>query len=89
MTHIRRSHNAPDLFHRTQVRAKPSMHTEYLVFYNSDERETVEAINECLPEPDIIPSFTFIIESVDAIDGCAFMIPSQNEKVLRILDLVG
>lgn len=89
MTHVCRPHNTPNLVHRSQIRAKSSMRTEDLIIYNSSNRQTVETINECLPELYIIPSFTFVVESIDAIDGCTFVIPPQNEEVLRVLDLVG
>lgn len=31
---------------------------------------------------------TFIIEAVDSVDGGAFVVPAQQEEVLRVLDLV-
>jgi len=31
---------------------------------------------------------TFIIESVDSIDTCTFMVATKNEKVLRVFNLV-
>jgi hypothetical protein len=32
---------------------------------------------------------TFIVEAVDAVDRSAFMVASQQEEILRVLDLVG
>jgi hypothetical protein len=32
---------------------------------------------------------TFIIEAINSINGGALMIPSQQEEVLRVLDLIG
>ncbi len=31
-------------------------------------RKTVEAISECLPEADIVPSFALVIKSIDSVD---------------------
>jgi hypothetical protein len=36
----------------------------------------------------LIGGLTLVVEAIDAIDGCTFMIASQQEEVLRILDLV-
>ena len=49
----------------------------------------VEHIREGLPKLDAITSLAFIVEPVDAVDGGAFVIAAQTEKVLGILNLVG
>lgn len=36
-----------------------------------------------------LPSFTFVIETVDPIDGSALMIATKEKKVLWIFDFVG
>jgi hypothetical protein len=49
--------------------------------------QAVEAISESPPQPYIVSAFALIIESIDAVDGSAFVIASQQEKVLGVLDL--
>jgi hypothetical protein len=55
---------------------------------NSSNRKTVEAISESLPQLDIIPPFTLIIEPIDAIYTCTFVIASQQKEILWIFYLV-
>jgi hypothetical protein len=55
---------------------------------NGNKRKTVEAVIESLPELSIIPPFTLIIESIDAIHTCTFVIASQQKEILWILYFV-
>jgi hypothetical protein len=64
------------------------VHAKDLFVNNSRSRQTVEAIREGLPELDTKASFAFIIESVDAVDGSALVVSSENKEVLGVLDLV-
>jgi hypothetical protein len=32
---------------------------------------------------------TLVVEPVDPVDGCALVVATKNEEVLRVLDLVG
>jgi len=63
--------------------------TENFLINDGGNGKAVEAVGECLPEFDVVPSLTFIIEAVDSIDGGAFVISSEKEEVLRILNLIG
>lgn len=64
------------------------MHGEDLLVDDSGDRKAVEAIRESLPQLDVVATLAFIVETVNAIDGRAFVISSQNEEVLGVLDLV-
>lgn len=64
------------------------MHCEDLFINDSCNWQAVEAVCKGLPQFDIIPSFAFIVESVDAVDRCTLVVSSQDEEVLWILDLV-
>lgn len=64
------------------------MHAQDLFVNNSGNRETVETISESLPQLDVVASLALIVESIDSIDGGTFVVSSQEEEVLRILDLV-
>lgn len=64
------------------------MHGEDLLVDDCCNRQAVEAVRERLPQLDIVSSFALVVEAVDAVDGCAFMVAAQNEKVLRVFDLV-
>lgn len=65
------------------------MHAQDLVVDEGCHGQTVEAISEDLPESDAEPALALIVESIDSVDGSAFMVPSQEEEVIGVLDLVG
>ena len=88
-TYICGSHDTTDLLHRVQIWAKTTMHGKDLLVNDSRNWKTVEAVRKGLPEFDVISPLTLIVEPVDPIDRRALVITSQDEKVLRILNLVG
>ena len=45
-------------------------------------------MDELFPELQRISSFALIVESVNPIDGPAFVVSSQQEKVLGVFDFV-
>lgn len=61
--------------------------TANLFIYESSHRKAVEAVCECLPEPDIVSPFALIIESINPIDGCALMVASEQEEVFWVFNL--
>lgn len=65
------------------------MHGENLLVDDSGDRQAVEAIGKRLPKLDVVAALALVVEAVDAVDGGALVITSQNEKVLGVLDLVG
>ena len=88
-THVGRSHHAADLLHRIEIRAQPAMHGENLLVDDSGDGKAVEAISEGLPQFDVVPSLAFVVKAIDTVDGGALVVPAEDEKVLRVLDLVG
>lgn len=64
------------------------MHTEDFLVNNGSNRKTVEAIGKCFPEFDVVAAFALIVETIDSINGCTFVISTKDEKVFRVLDLV-
>jgi hypothetical protein len=87
-THIRRSHDPPDLLHGVEVRAETAVHGENLLIDNGSDGQAVEAVGECLPQLDIVSSLALIVETVDTVDRGALVVTTENEEVLRVLDLV-
>jgi len=65
------------------------MATKDFVIDDSCDRETVETIRECFPKFYRKSTFAFVIKSVNSVYGGAFVIASEEEKVFRVLDLVG
>ena len=65
------------------------MHGENLLVDDGSNRQAVEAIGERLPKLNIVATFALVIETIDTVDGGTFMVTSQDEEVLGILDLVG
>ena len=88
-TYISGAHDTADLFHRVEVRTQTAVHCENLFVNNCCNGEAVEAICERLPELDIVPSLAFVVETIDTIDGRAFVVAPQDEEVLGVFDLVG
>jgi hypothetical protein len=64
------------------------MTTENLFINDGCYRQAVEAICEGLPELNIIPPFTFIIETIDSVNAGTLVIAAQQEEVLWILNFV-
>ena len=74
------------------------MAAEDLFIDNSREREAVEAVCKRFPELklvkiywgcsksylDVIPTFAFVIETVDSVDRGALVITSEKEEVLGV-----
>ncbi len=50
LTHVCWSHDAPDLVHRDQIRAQPSMRTKDFVIDDGRKRHAVEDIGEYFPQ---------------------------------------
>lgn len=64
------------------------MHSEDLLVNDGSNGQAVEAVGERLPQLDIVSALALVVEAVYAVDGCAFVVASQNKEVLRVLDLV-
>jgi hypothetical protein len=88
-TYIGRSHNTTDLFHGVQIRAQASVHREDLFIDDGSDWQAVEAVRKCLPQLDVVSTLAFVIEAIDAVDGRALVVASQDEEVLGVFDLVG
>ena len=87
-TYICRTHNATYLFHRVKIWTQPTVHGEDLLVNDSSDWQTIEAIGKGLPQLDVIPSLTLIVEPIDTINGCTLMVTTKNEEVLWVFDLV-
>ena len=64
------------------------MTTKEFLVNNGSHREAVEAICECLPHTNVVTTLAFVIKPVKAVNRGTLMISSQQEEVLRVLDLV-
>ena len=67
-TYISRSHDSPDLLHGVQVGAQATMHGEDLLVNDGSNRQTVEAVSECLPQLDVVSPLALVVETVDTVD---------------------
>jgi len=63
------------------------MHAENLVFNERSNRQTVEDISERSPELDAVAAFALIIKAINAVDRTRLVVPSEQKKVFRVLDL--
>ena len=87
--HISGTHDTSDLLHGVEVGTQTTVHGEDLLVNDGSNGQAVEAIGEGLPQLDVVPSLTFVVETVDTVDRGAFVVTAEDEKVLWVLDLVG
>jgi hypothetical protein len=87
-TYICGTHDTPYLLHGVEVWAQATVHGEDFFINDGRDGQTVKAVREGLPQLDVVPSFALVVEAINAVDRCAFVIATENEKILWILDLV-
>jgi len=81
-------HDASDLLHRLKVRTQSPVTTEDLLVHDGSHGQAVEAVCESLPQLDVVSPLAFVVEAVDPVDGRALVVPTEQEEVLGVLDLV-
>jgi hypothetical protein len=64
------------------------VHSEDLLVDDSGDRKAVEAVCESLPQLDVVTTLALIVEAVNTVDGSALVVATEDEEVLRVLDLV-
>jgi len=64
------------------------MHAHDLLINDAADRHAIEDVTELFPKLDVVPTLALIVKSIDARDGCAFVISTELEKVLWVLALV-
>jgi hypothetical protein len=65
------------------------VHGEDLLIDDGGNGKAVEAVGESLPKLDVVSALALIVETVDTVDRGTLVVTTQNEEVLRVLDLVG
>lgn len=65
------------------------MHAQDFLVNEGSNGEAVEAVSEGFPEFDVVSSLALVVEAVNTVDGGALVVSSEEEEVLRVLDLVG
>jgi hypothetical protein len=86
---IGRPNNTFYLVQTGELGAKTTVHAKDLFINHGGTGKTVEAIGKSLPELNSESSLALIVKSVNTVDRCTFMVTTENEKVLGVLDLVG
>jgi len=64
------------------------VHAENFLIDESGNGQAIENVAENAPESDGVSAFALVVEAVDAVDLGAFVVASEQEKVLRVLDFV-
>jgi hypothetical protein len=64
------------------------VHGEDLLVDDGGDGQAVEAVSERLPQLDVVSPFALVVETVDAVDRGALVVATEDEEVLRVLDLV-
>jgi len=88
LRHFCRAGNLLELSHSDKLGRKSTVHTENFVIDEGRNRHTVEHILEFLPEANRIPTFAFVVESVDPVDLTALVVAAKQEEVFLEFDLV-
>lgn len=65
------------------------MHANDLVVNHCCHRQAIEAIRKDLPQTDAEATLALVVEAIDPVNGGTFMVPSEEEEVVRELDFVG
>ena len=65
-----------------------TVHAEDLLVDDGGNGQAVEAVGERLPQLDVVPPLALVVKAVNAVDGRAFVVAAQDEKVFGVLDLV-
>jgi len=86
--HVRRPHDALDLFQRVQFGRESPVHADDLLVDQRGDGQAVEAVCERLPNANVVPAFALVVEPVDTVDRGALVVASQQEEVLWVLYLV-
>ena len=60
------------------------MSAKDLLINDSSTGKAIEAVREGLPQFNAKAALAFVVEAIDAIDRCTFMISSQDEEIFRI-----
>ena len=68
-------------------RRQAAVNTKDLAGNNGSNGESVECIDEGLPDLDVAPPLAFIVEAVDAGDIGALVVTAEEEEVLGIFQL--
>jgi len=67
---------------------KATVHTDDLVVNSCTYWQAIEDIDESFPHLDVVASLALIVEAIDSANRGRLMVSPQEEKVLRVLDLV-
>jgi len=87
-TYVGGAHDAADLLHGVQIWAETSVHCEDLLVNDGCDGQAVEAVSKGLPQLNVVSPLALIVESVDAVDGGAFVVTTEDEEVFWVFDLV-
>ena len=77
-----------DLVDGGEVGGEAAVHAEDAVADERGDGQAVEAVAEFLPQLDVVAPLALVEKAVDAVYGVGFVIPAQQEKVLRVFYLV-
>lgn len=71
---VRWPRNLINLVQPFEVGRKSSMHAKYLFTNEGRDRQAIKAFGKYLPQPNVEPPLTFIIESINTVDFGIFMV---------------
>ena len=78
--HVNRSVEILDLFETVEIRTQSSVHAKNPLLNKRTHRHVIETITKLSPQADRVPAFAFIVKTISAVDGLAFVVASQKIK---------
>ncbi len=64
------------------------MHTNDLVINHGTTWKAVKGVTKLFPHLDREATAAFIVEPIDAVDSCTFVVPPQEEEIFGVFDFV-
>lgn len=64
------------------------MHGKDLLINDGGNGQAVEAIGKRLPKLNVVTALALIVEAVDSVNGSTFVVTTQDEEILGVLNLV-
>jgi hypothetical protein len=77
------------LIEGAELWGETSVHAENFLIDDGSDGEAVETVSEGFPELNVVSPLALVVETIDTINRSTLVVPSEEEEVLWVLNLVG
>ncbi|KAH9380234.1 hypothetical protein HPB48_022782 [Haemaphysalis longicornis] len=81
------SHDIPDLLYALEAGRHSPVATDDPLIGDGSNGQAIGAVSEGHPQVHVVPALALVVEALDAVDERALVVASDQEDVLRVLDL--